>query len=65
MSSFSVKLYNSVFRRSSTFLFAVIAGAFIFERTKELIVDATFDNINKGKQWKDIKHLYAAKKEEE
>ena len=65
MTSFSVKLYNSVFRRSSTYLLAVIAGAFIFERTKELVVDASFDNMNKGKQWKEIKHLYGIKKEED
>ena len=65
MSSFSVKLYNAVFRRSSTFLLAIVAGAFVFERTADLATDTIFDRINAGNQWKDIKHLYAPKTEEE
>jgi len=39
---------------------AVISFALIYERGVALTSDYIFDTINKGKQWKDIKHLYEA-----
>ncbi|ENN71559.1 hypothetical protein HUJ04_000852 [Dendroctonus ponderosae] len=51
-------IYNSIFKRSSTFTLAFIASAFIFERTLDSACDTIFDNINKGKLWKDIKDNY-------
>ncbi|KAG5335082.1 QCR9 protein, partial [Acromyrmex charruanus] len=55
---FSSTLYNLVLRRTSTFTVAVLASAFIFERGFDMASEKIFDTINKGKQWKDIKHKY-------
>ncbi|KYM94474.1 PREDICTED: cytochrome b-c1 complex subunit 9 [Cyphomyrmex costatus] len=51
-------LYNLVLKRTSTFTVAVLACAFMFERGFDMASDKIFDSINKGKQWKDIKHKY-------
>jgi len=37
---------------------AVISVAFVYERGCELASDYIWDSINKGKQWKEVKHLY-------
>ncbi|XP_033341252.2 ubiquinol-cytochrome C reductase complex subunit oxen [Megalopta genalis] len=58
MAGISDALYNAIFKRSSTFAFTIMASAFIFERTVNLLSDTFFDNRNKGKLWKDIKHKY-------
>ncbi|XP_078048837.1 ubiquinol-cytochrome C reductase complex subunit oxen [Augochlora pura] len=58
MAGISSAVYNILFKRSSTFALTVMASAFIFERTVNLLADSYFDNINKGKLWKDIKHKY-------
>ncbi|XP_011879334.1 PREDICTED: cytochrome b-c1 complex subunit 9 [Vollenhovia emeryi] len=55
---FGGTLYNLVLRRTSTFTIAVLASAFVFERAFDMASEKIFDNINKGKQWKDIKHKY-------
>ncbi|KYQ54645.1 Cytochrome b-c1 complex subunit 9 [Trachymyrmex zeteki] len=55
---FGGTLYNLVLRRTSTFTVAVLASAFIFERAFDMASEKIFDTINKGKQWKDIKHKY-------
>ncbi|XP_011306403.1 cytochrome b-c1 complex subunit 9 [Fopius arisanus] len=51
-------LYNAVFKRTSTFMLAIVGGSFFFERAVDVTADAIFDNYNKGKLWKDIKHKY-------
>ncbi|KOC68056.1 Cytochrome b-c1 complex subunit 9 [Habropoda laboriosa] len=51
-------LYNWIFKRSSTFAVAILVGSFFFERSFDLISDQIFENVNKGKLWKDIKHKY-------
>ncbi|XP_076659073.1 ubiquinol-cytochrome C reductase complex subunit oxen [Halictus rubicundus] len=58
MSGVLNSLYTAVFKRSSTFTLAIIAGSFIFERTLDLCSDNLFKSINKGKLWDDIKHKY-------
>nr|XP_033341252.1 cytochrome b-c1 complex subunit 9 [Megalopta genalis]XP_033341253.1 cytochrome b-c1 complex subunit 9 [Megalopta genalis]XP_033341254.1 cytochrome b-c1 complex subunit 9 [Megalopta genalis] len=58
MAGISDALYNAIFKRSSTFALTIMASAFIFERTVNLLSDTFFDNRNKGKLWKDIKHKY-------
>ncbi|KYN33350.1 Cytochrome b-c1 complex subunit 9 [Trachymyrmex septentrionalis] len=55
---FSSTLYNLVLKRTSTFTVAVLVSAFIFERGFDMASEKIFDTINKGKQWKDIKHKY-------
>ncbi|XP_015607795.1 cytochrome b-c1 complex subunit 9 [Cephus cinctus] len=54
----STLLYNAVFKRTSTFAVAILASAFFFERGLDVACDSIFENINKGKLWKDIKHKY-------
>lgn len=57
-------IYNLLFKRSSTFFVTICVGVFVFERTVDGLSDYVFNNINKGKQWHDIKHLYEKKQEE-
>ncbi|CAG2177512.1 unnamed protein product [Oppiella nova] len=51
-------LYRSVLNRTSTTMVVVILGALFYERGASMISDSIFDSVNRGKQWKDIKHLY-------
>lgn len=46
--AFADKIYRSVFRRTSTFALACIAGAFVFERGFDLAAETMFDNMNRG-----------------
>ncbi|XP_014240894.1 cytochrome b-c1 complex subunit 9 [Cimex lectularius] len=52
------RLYNTVFKRSSTYAVVVVVGAFFFERTFDLFTDYYFENKNQGKLWKHIKQNY-------
>ncbi|KLJ09810.1 hypothetical protein EMPG_14761 [Blastomyces silverae] len=58
-------LFSSLFRRNTTFLTSMFVGAFAFEIAFDSISDRIFDSINKGRQWKDIRHQYIQKAEEE
>ncbi|KGQ02037.1 hypothetical protein PAAG_11213 [Paracoccidioides lutzii Pb01] len=59
-------VYLSVlFRRNAVFLSSMFVGAFVFEIAFDSISDRIFDSINKGRQWKDIRHRYIQKAEEE
>lgn len=57
-------IYNIFFKKSSSYFLTLMAGAFLFERIADGAADSLFDNINRGKQWKDIKHLYEKKEED-
>ncbi|OBT66670.1 hypothetical protein VE03_03911 [Pseudogymnoascus sp. 23342-1-I1] len=53
------KQTSSLFvRRNYVFLGTVFAGAFAFEMTFDSVTDSLWDNINKGRQWKDIRAKY-------
>lgn len=41
-------IYNTIFKRTSTFVLAVIGSAFVFERTLDLGVEVAFEKINEG-----------------
>jgi len=58
------QIYNIFFKSSSRYFATLCVGAFFFERTVDGLADNLFDSINKGKQWKDIKHLYVEKAED-
>ncbi|XP_076029965.1 ubiquinol-cytochrome C reductase complex subunit oxen [Oratosquilla oratoria] len=58
MSEFVSKIYQNVFRRTSSFAFAAIASAFFFERGFDLATDTIWDAINQGKLYKHIKHKF-------
>ncbi|XP_055856421.1 cytochrome b-c1 complex subunit 9 [Episyrphus balteatus] len=51
-------IYNSLFKRSSTFAIAILASTFFFERSFDLAAESIFNNANRGKLWNDIKHKY-------
>ncbi|KAK4313727.1 hypothetical protein Pmani_014948 [Petrolisthes manimaculis] len=59
------KVYQSIFRRTSSFVLAAVAGAFMFERGFDMVSDGIFDNVNQGKLWKHIKQRYGQSLEEE
>jgi len=58
MAGFVTTLYRSVLNRTSTTALVVVVGALFYERGVHIISDAIYDSVNRGKQWKDIKHLY-------
>jgi len=41
-------IYNTLFKRTSTFAVAIIASAFFFERAIDVSSNMIFDSINKG-----------------
>lgn len=41
-------LYNTIFKRSSTFALAVVGSVFFFERTFDLGSGLLFDKLNEG-----------------
>nr|XP_060644312.1 cytochrome b-c1 complex subunit 9 [Anolis sagrei ordinatus] len=54
----SRRVYNLLFRRTSTFALSIAVGALTFERAFDQGADALFEHLNKGKLWKHIKHRY-------
>lgn len=58
--SFANRLYNAVFRRNSRFVGTVFVTAFFYDLAFNSTMDKIFDNLNKGKQWKDIRGKYIA-----
>ncbi|XP_006013313.1 cytochrome b-c1 complex subunit 9 isoform X2 [Latimeria chalumnae] len=54
----SRQVYNLLFRRTSTFALTIMVGAVLFERIFDQGGDALFEQLNRGKLWKHIKHNY-------
>jgi len=52
------RIYQSIFRRSSTFTLAILVGALTFERVFDQGSDYIFETINRGKLWDHMKHKY-------
>lgn len=50
--------YNTLFRRSSTFMVTIFVGAFVFERVFDDGMDRLWERINQGKLWKHVKGNY-------
>ncbi|CAO3687348.1 unnamed protein product [Rhizopus microsporus] len=44
--------------KNSVFVTTIFAGAIAFEVGFDTLADKVWDNLNKGKQWKDIKDKY-------
>jgi hypothetical protein len=57
-------IYHGVTKRTSTFAVAILASAFVFERSFDALTEYIYDTRNQGKQWKDIKHKYETSKAE-
>ena len=45
---FLVKLSNALFKKTSTFTFTIIAGAFVFERIFDQGAEYIFETANRG-----------------
>ncbi|KAK9625379.1 qcr9 subunit 9 of the ubiquinol cytochrome-c reductase complex [Aspergillus fumigatus] len=52
-------------RRNAVYLTTIFAGAFAFELAFDTASNKIWDAMNRGRQWKDIKHRYMNKEEEE
>lgn len=63
--SLGAKIYNTFFKSSSRYFLTLVVGAFAMERVVDNLADTIFDSINRGKQWKDIQHLYVKNEEVE
>ncbi|KPP60290.1 cytochrome b-c1 complex subunit 9-like [Scleropages formosus] len=59
----SQTVYNLLFRRTSTFAITIMVGAVLFERVFDQAGNAVFEQLNRGKLWKHIKHNYESKDE--
>ncbi|KAK5168842.1 qcr9 subunit 9 of the ubiquinol cytochrome-c reductase complex [Saxophila tyrrhenica] len=58
-------IYNSIVKRNAVFLTTIFAGAFATNIIFNIGADSVWDQINKGRQWKDIKQRYMGDQEEE
>jgi ubiquinol-cytochrome c reductase subunit 9 len=58
MAGLAGRLYNPVFRRTSTFAATILFGAFFFERAFDVTSEHVFYLINQEKLWKHIKHNF-------
>ncbi|CAH2450833.1 Ubiquinol cytochrome-c reductase complex subunit 9 [Komagataella phaffii CBS 7435] len=54
MSAFT-NIYNLIFKRNSTYVASVFAGAFAFQAFFDAGVTSWYEAHNRGKLWKDIK----------
>ncbi|KAF8947857.1 hypothetical protein BGZ47_007525 [Haplosporangium gracile] len=50
--------YNTIVKRNSIFLTTIFVSAFAAEMAFDSVSDRIWDNINKGRQWKDISAKY-------
>ncbi|KAF8852522.1 ubiquinol-cytochrome C reductase, partial [Acephala macrosclerotiorum] len=57
--------YSFLVRRNYMFLGVIFAGAFGFEMAFDTISDRIWDNLNKGRQWKDIRAKYIQSEDDE
>lgn len=48
MAAIMTKMYQTLFRRTSTFALTILVGAFFFERAVDVGCDYIFDKINEG-----------------
>ncbi|KAK2610597.1 hypothetical protein N8I77_004014 [Diaporthe amygdali] len=54
-----------LFRSNYAMLGAVFAGAFGFQMAYDVTTTRMWDNMNRGRQWKDVKQKYLEGAEEE
>ncbi|TKA23168.1 hypothetical protein B0A50_07198 [Salinomyces thailandicus] len=58
MAGFLANFYGQIVKRNTTFLASIFIGAFATELAFETGANGIWDQINKGRQWKDIKQRY-------
>ncbi|KAK3058245.1 Cytochrome b-c1 complex subunit 9, mitochondrial [Extremus antarcticus] len=54
---------SSIIKRNAVFLTTIFAGAFATNIVFNIGMDSMWDQINKGRQWKDIKQRYMGDQE--
>ncbi|KAI8632177.1 ubiquinol-cytochrome C reductase [Xylariaceae sp. FL1651] len=52
------RLCSALFRRNYQMLGVVFVSAFAFEMAYDTTMNKIWDNLNKGRQWKDIRSRY-------
>ncbi|OAL01361.1 ubiquinol-cytochrome c reductase complex 7.3 kda protein-like protein [Phaeosphaeriaceae sp. SRC1lsM3a] len=58
-------VYNAVLRSNTTMLFTVFGAAFGMQLAYDTGSEKIWNSINKGRQWKDIKHRFMEQPEED
>ncbi|KAK7970513.1 cytochrome protein [Apiospora saccharicola] len=58
-------IYNALFSRNWQMLGTVFAAGFGFELIYNQGMDKVWDSMNRGRQWKDIRHKYVQEAEDE
>jgi ubiquinol-cytochrome c reductase subunit 9 len=58
-------IYQGLIRRNAVYLTTIFASAFAFEIAFDSTSNKIWDAMNRGRQWKDIKHRYMVKEEED
>lgn len=48
-------IYNTIFKRNSTFVATIFATTFFFQVGLDEVVTSWYENRNKGKLWSDLK----------
>ncbi|KAJ5322933.1 hypothetical protein N7452_011222 [Penicillium brevicompactum] len=56
---------HTFIRKNTVLLTTAFAGAFAFELAFDIGSNKIWDSWNQGRQWKDIKHRYMVKEEED
>ncbi|KAJ5317109.1 hypothetical protein PENANT_c029G05510 [Penicillium antarcticum] len=56
---------STFIRKNTVLLTTAFAGAFAFELGFDITSNKIWDSWNQGRQWKDIKHRYMVKEEED
>ncbi|KAI5801456.1 cytochrome b-c1 complex subunit 9 [Peziza echinospora] len=51
-------IYDVLLKRNYIFVGTVFASAFLFEVAFDSGTNKLWDRLNKGRQWKDIRHKY-------
>ncbi|TQV95720.1 ubiquinol-cytochrome C reductase, UQCRX/QCR9 like domain-containing protein [Cordyceps javanica] len=57
--------YSTLFRNNFTMLAAVFTAGFAFEIGFNQTMNKVWDNNNRGRQWKDIRHKYVEEAEDD
>ncbi|EEA26225.1 qcr9 subunit 9 of the ubiquinol cytochrome-c reductase complex [Talaromyces marneffei ATCC 18224] len=65
MAGFAQTIYQTLFQRNAVYLTSIFAGAFAFEVAFDTASNKIWDTMNRGRQWKDIRHQYIQKAEED
>ncbi|CAI7618508.1 unnamed protein product [Penicillium glandicola] len=58
-------VFRTFIRKNTVLLTTAFAGAFAFELGFDITSNKIWDSWNQGRQWKDIKHRYVVKEEED